>query len=758
MYRVLLRIKRLIKKFLKVKAESRQKQVSRLRSKISKFAMLILATVLISLLYPGENLLFPLDFPRKGEIVFEDIVAPFQITVGKTPQEIQDEKRTAADAIPIILIYNTAVVDSLLARFSQFIASADSSLKPHKIRQKGSAKQPVNPEFLFDSLGTAINSYYPFVEAGSIAGILKAGNLSKVQSIIRDILVNEIYFTGVLSDLGTLPDPKIRSIIIRIDKREIFLVRDKLLDLPRAYVNYLTALNNHSLIDSFDVDAYYDLGRNFIVPNLIVDTMEIQARRIAAMNEISPVREVVMTGEIIARAGGRITERQEKILEAMYRQTGALARGENWFMPFLPALARMILVLVALLMLYLYLYYFRNQIYLSNPKILALFLIYGLELLFIYIIGIKLALSVYLYPLAIFSILVTILFDSEVGIFNTFILALLLGILHRFNFTIVLMTIIVGTVASYSTQHVRHRSEFFRSIIYLAISYVALIYLIESFKVSLPVGTITLSEFGVVNSIISPLLTVGILPFFESLFGFTTDLTLLELADLNRPLLKRLSMEAPGTYHHSIVVGNLAEAAAKAIDANSLLARVGAYYHDIGKMEIPEYFVENQLGIKSKHDYLTPTMSAVILSSHVKKGRILGEEADLPDEVLNFIEEHHGTMPMTYFYNKAKEQGIENPAMDDFRYPGPRPRRRETAIVMLADTAEAASRTLSEPKPARIRSLVQNIINDRFQSGELEDCPLTLKDLAEIRESFVQILIGVFHQRIEYPKREEPAA
>ncbi len=719
--------------------------------------MLILATVLISLLYPAQNLFFPLDFPRKGEITFEDIVAPFQITVGKTPQEIQDERRAAADAIPIILVYNTKVVDSLLARFDQFMTSADSSLKSHRVRPKGVSKQPVYSESLIDSLAGALNASYPFVETGSIAGILKTGNLPKAHSITRDILVNELYFTGVMSNLETLPDPKIRSIIIRIEKREIFLVRDKLLDLPRAYVNFLTALNNHSLVDSFNVDAYYDLGRNFIVPNLVVDTLDIQARRIAAMNEISPVREMVMSGEIIAHAGGRISDRQEKVLEAMYRQMEIQARGESWFMPFFPILARMILVLVAFLMLYLYLYYFRTQIYLSNPKILALFLIYGLELLLIYVIGIRLGLSVYLYPLAIFSILVTILFDSEAGIFNSFILALLLGVLHRFNFTIVIMTIIVGTVASYSTQHVRHRSEFFRSIIYLAITYVGLIYLIESFKVSPPAGTMNLIGYGVVNGIISPLLTIGILPFFESLFGFTTDLTLLELSDLNRPILKRLSLEAPGTYHHSIVVGNLAEAAAKAIDANSLLARVGAYYHDIGKIEIPEYFVENQLGIKSKHDYLTPTMSAIILSSHVKKGRMLGEEADLPDEILNFIEEHHGTMLMSYFYNKAKEQGIESPTTDEFRYPGPKPRIRETAIVMLADTVEAASRTLSEPKPARIRNLVQNIINDRFQSGELEECPLTLKDLAEIRESFVQILIGVFHQRIEYPKREESA-
>jgi putative nucleotidyltransferase with HDIG domain len=214
-------------------------------------------------------------------------------------------------------------------------------------------------------------------------------------------------------------------------------------------------------------------------------------------------------------------------------------------------------------------------------------------------------------------------------------------------------------------------------------------------------------------------------------------------------------MEAPGTYHHSIIVGNLAESAAKAIDANPLLARVGAYYHDIGKMEIPEYFVENQLGIKSKHESLNPTMSALVLASHVKKGRIIGEEAGLPDAVLNFIEEHHGTTMMSFFYNKAKEMDLPIESEDEFRYPGPKPQSKETAIVMLADSTEAASRTLDKPTSARIRNLIQKLINDKFTSGELTQCGLTLKDLNDIREAFVSILIGVFHQRIPYPKEEK---
>lgn len=755
MYRFLIRLKRLLKRILKVKAVTRQAPPSGTRSKIEKYVMLALAAALIALLYPADNLFFPLDFPRKGEIAFEDIIAPFQITVSKSPQEIQEEKKAAADAIPVILEYNKGTVDSIYARFEQFMKTADSAEKIILQKQKGSARPANGGDSLIDAAASSITAQYPFVDAGAVRRLLRSNEISLLKNVVSDIMRNDIYFYGVIADLNSLPDLKNRSIIVRVDDRELFVLRDKLLDLPRAYVNFLAALNNRSLTDSIDVDLYYDIGRHFIIPNLGLNAAEMGARREAVAESITTISEVVAAGEVIIRAGSRITPRQEKILESMYRQMESLAREGGWMGPFLPVLARLLLIIVAFLILYLYLYHFHNQIYVSNPKIMALLLIYGLELLLIYLIGIKLNLSIYLFPVAIFSILVTILFDAEIGMFNTFILALLLGILHRFNFSIVLTTIIIGTVACYSTQRVRHRNEFFRSILYLSINYLALIFLTESFKVSPPSDMLNLMGYGLANAILSPLLTIGILPLFESLFGFTTDITLLELSDLNRPLLKRLSLEAPGTYHHSIIVGSLAEAGAKAIEANALLARVGAYYHDIGKMEIPEYFVENQLGIKSKHDKLTPTMSAIILASHVKKGRIMGEDADLPDEVLNFIEEHHGTMTMTYFLNKAKELGIENASEDDFRYPGPRPRTRETAIVMLADTVEAASRTLAEPKPARIANLVQKIINDRIQSGELEECPLTLKDLAQIKEAFVQILIGVFHYRIEYPKKDD---
>jgi putative nucleotidyltransferase with HDIG domain len=249
-------------------------------------------------------------------------------------------------------------------------------------------------------------------------------------------------------------------------------------------------------------------------------------------------------------------------------------------------------------------------------------------------------------------------------------------------------------------------------------------------------------------------MVLGMAPIIESLFGYTTDIKLLELANLDHPLLKDLILQAPGTYHHSIIVGSLVEAGAKSIAANPLLARVSAYYHDIGKLKKPLYFIENAGGMENKHDHLTPTMSSLILTSHVKDGVELAHENRLGERIVHIIQQHHGTSLISYFYQKAKEK--ENPEMDsidekDFRYPGPKPQTKEAGIVMLADAVEAASRTLSEPTPSRIKGLVQRIVNNIFLDGQMEECELTLKDLQKIEESFSRILTAYFHQRIDYP-------
>ena len=246
------------------------------------------------------------------------------------------------------------------------------------------------------------------------------------------------------------------------------------------------------------------------------------------------------------------------------------------------------------------------------------------------------------------------------------------------------------------------------------------------------------------------LLVTLLLPLLESLFSVTTDITLLELADLNRPILRKLMLDAPGTYHHSLVVGSLSEAAAEAVGGNPLLSRVSAYYHDIGKIDKAEYYVENQSSARSRHEKLSPTMSCLIIEAHVREGADIARREKLPKAILNGVLEHHGTTLMTFFYHKA-HQADPDVEERDFRYPGPKPRSKETAVLMLADAVEAAARSLTEPTPSRIRGVVTRILDARVEDGQLDECPITFEDLAKIRESFIPILTALFHARVHYP-------
>jgi hypothetical protein len=244
---------------------------------------------------------------------------------------------------------------------------------------------------------------------------------------------------------------------------------------------------------------------------------------------------------------------------------------------------------------------------------------------------------------------------------------------------------------------------------------------------------------------------MGILPLVERLYQVPSDITLLELSDLNRPLLRRLMLESPGTYHHSLIVGNLAEMAAEAVGANSLLARVGAYYHDIGKITKPEYYTENEGSGRSRHAGLAPSMSALVIKSHVAEGLEIARREKLPRAVRAAIAQHHGSSVVAFFYAKALEQDPITPEAA-YRYPGPKPQSRETAIVMLADAVEGASRSLTEPTPARLRGLVNKIVNMRLGEGELDESGLNLSDVARIREAFVTVLTARFHTRVAYPE------
>lgn len=742
MLKPLLKLKRSVKRLLKVKREI-DPTISHRRSRILvKYLLAAVSILLITLLYPASDLRSPIDIPRLGEISHENIIADFSFSIHKDGAQLAEERKLAAQSTPLYIDYGDEVAENVLADLRRLPVAAASLLS-------------AGNDLPFDSIVARLKLDYPFLSNVWLRKVLETDSLEQMIAVIDTILGDDVYYYGVINDTASLPSPEYKSIVIRKKRRELLMVRNQLIDQHRAYNILIDRLNELNNENGIDVDFYYEIGRHFILPNSSYDMLATRVARDSAVRAISSIESNVTRSDLLVRRGEKVDAAKERILNAYAGEMQKQAAARGWWHATIPVISRLILVSSIIILIFLFLYHFRPDVFWSNNKLLALFIIIGLELFLVNFIGFPLIPSVYLYPIAILSILITVLFDARLGVFITLLVALLLGILNRFDFTITLITALAGLAACFSAGEIRRRSEFYRIIIFVSMAYVIITLAVESIKLSPAADLVALCGYGLINGFISPVLTIGILPMFESLFGFSTNITLLELADLNHPLLKQLSISAPGTYHHSIVVGTLAEAAAKDIGANPLLARVGSYYHDIGKMEIPEYFVENQLGIKSKHEALNPTMSALVIASHVKKGRRMGEEAGLPDDVLNFVEEHHGTTTMTYFYNKAMEMDLPISSDQEFRYPGPKPQTKETAIVMLADSTEAASRTLDNPTSARIRNLIQKLINDKFGSGELTECPLTLKDLTDIREAFVSILIGVFHRRIAYPKKRD---
>jgi putative nucleotidyltransferase with HDIG domain len=366
----------------------------------------------------------------------------------------------------------------------------------------------------------------------------------------------------------------------------------------------------------------------------------------------------------------------------------------------------------------------------------------------------------YLFPIASGAMLVRIVINSEVAIIFATLISFLSAALMGNQLSFFIFALIGSVVGAHKVARCEQRSVLIKA--GLTVGSVNLLTILSYNLISgNPFKMALLSDLtmGFLGGSLASVFVLGIAPMIEGLFGYTTDIKLLELANMDNPTLKDLILQAPGTYHHSVIVGSLAEAAAKSIAANPLLARVSAYYHDIGKLKKPLYFIENAGGLENKHDHLAPSMSSLILISHVKDGLELARENRLGQRVAHIIQQHHGTSLISYFYQKAKEK--ENPEMDslneeEFRYPGPKPQTKEAGIVMLADAVEAASRTLSEPTSSRIKSLVQRITNSIFLDGQLEECELTLKDLQKIGESFSRILTAIFHQRIDYPTTPTP--
>ncbi len=362
----------------------------------------------------------------------------------------------------------------------------------------------------------------------------------------------------------------------------------------------------------------------------------------------------------------------------------------------------------------------------------------------------------YIVPLFFFGMVLRIVLFSEAAIILVVLFALSVSFVLENTISMVLYFFLGNICAAYFSGKCERRNMILRAGLLTSLIMCLVTFLLNVFTGDSLSGIPLRLSFVLIAGILSSFIAMGLLPVVEYLFDYTTDIRLLELADLEHPLLEEMMINAPGTYHHSIVVGNLSKAAAERIGANPLLARVAAYYHDVGKLKMPHYFIENRKGFEDAHKALSPSMSALIIHSHVKEGTELAARFRLGTKLEDIVRQHHGTSLVSYFYSRAKER--EDPTLHiieekDFRYAGPKPQTKEAGIVMLADAVEAASRTLEDPTPKRIESHVQQIIERIFVDGQLDECELTMKDLYGIEKSFTNILLGIFHHRIEYPEK-----
>ncbi len=600
--------------------------------------------------------------------------------------------------------------------------------------------------------------------------ILEKNNFSKNIEDLLIRIIREILENGVVKNKERLLREAAGGIILKYsDTGSEVLVKslrkfyglDQAKTMVRIIGQPLLKNSNYNLRN-----LIVDFAQRLLRPNISLNYIETNRRKEKAAAEVKPILYRVKAGEMILREGERISAKHMQKLRSLQSEI----KKEKIFANSLGAA----LILVSLFIItYILRLNHQSETTISHNK--DLLFVTSLFIIFILITVISVSVAETLashasFPVSETSILFGIPLAASamtaclfLGYNNAIFLAIVFSICSAFifpdKFEFLIYFIMSSVMAAYWAQHCRERKVLIKAGVKIGFLNMALavslgLYSGDCFSFDFIWNLV----FAFIGGIGAGALTTGIAPLFEMIFDYTSDIKLLELANLDRPILRRLMLEAPGTYHHSVVVGSMVEAAAAEIGVNPLAAKVCGYYHDIGKLKKPLYFIENQANGKNKHDKLAPSMSSLILISHIKDGVEIARQNKLGDIIINAIQQHHGTSLISYFYNKAKKiKGDDSVTVDDFRYPGPKPQTWMAGLVLLADVVEAASRTLTNPTPSRIQWHVQTTINRIFAEGELDECDLTLKDLHKIAKSFNKILNGIHHHRIEYPEKKQTA-
>ena len=734
--------------------------------------------IIVAFLFPeGKALKYTYQI---NDVTREPIIAPFTFSIQKSKEKLQSDIDERIKNIPFVFFRDDLKVNEQKEKLEEFFLIArkiiiknwdmeDSKTLVYE-RRYHKQYEKAKAEFISDSssLEISLNDFfekYPFTKDNEIwkRYLLREKN-DKFFKILdqnkRHIL--QICRNRWTEGIYDIPNLDIKSNKIEVNQGNVpdLAFPRNFNDLDEAWIKARKELlTTFSKEDPFR-DLGYDLIIEFMEPNLLFNKQITEKRQISEINKIPLSQGVVLKNELIVDANIRITN---DVLQKLNSLSVAITKETSdsiWLKYISSFFGRLILVSVNFSLFFFFLIVYRIDLFRDWKMILLISIIFLLQLGLAYIFVIRLEWSEYLIPVTVGAMTLTILFDVQIGFMAITSIAILIGLMIGQNTDFIIVSLFTSTIAVYNSRELRKRSQLFFTMFSLIASGIIVVFGLGFFKENSWSLMINDIQFLVIISVLAPLLTYGLIGIFEIFFEVTTDLTLIELLDYDHPLLKRAQQETNGTFNHSIVVGNLAEACANAIGAHSLLCRVGAYYHDIGKMAKSEYFIENQYGGPNRHDKITHTMSAKIIRSHVNEGLRLAKDYGLPKLVSDFIPMHHGTTRVEYFYRMAlKEAERDGGKVDEsfFRYPGPKPNTKETGILMICEAIEAAVRSIKEPDILKIETMINKIIKSRIEDGQLSDCPLTLDELEKIKgkidgnTGMLPVLRGIYHIRVEYP-------
>lgn len=709
----------------------------------TKFLLGFVTIILIVIMFPkGESIEFEVS---EGAIwLYDDLIAPFSFPIKKSDEVYSREVNAAKRSVyPVFLDESTNKQKSIetLKNYNAYLIKAiDESIETK-------STVVTNPTFL-STPSFLILQNLRIKERN----LIRSGNQLKNFFNAAVDALSSIYVTGVLSiDTGTqLRD----SIALRKGNFDTIEPISEYLFLDQVKKEIAERVERTEFTEEIKT-ALLEYTTHFLLPTIVFSSELTDEETTQAQNNVSRYSGIVNENERIIAKHDRITKDIKLKIESYKEAKGDLiGQGAS----ILQSVGKFFHIGLILSLLVTYLYLFRKKIFYDNQKLLMFVIIILFVSFVTFLINqVKVQAPLqYMIFIPAASMLLTIMFDSRIGFYSTVIMTLITGALRGNDYTFMTMNLIAGGIAVYSVRDIKNRSQIFRSFLFILLGYILSIFAFGFERFATVDNMLIESAFAATNALISPVLTYGLLIFFERFFKITTDLTLLELSNFDRPLLKELARKAPGTFNHSMTMGTLAEAAAEKIGANPLLARIGAYYHDVGKTISPQNFVENQLNNQNVHENLTPEESVSMIVQHVNEGIELAKENKLPKEIIDFIPMHHGRMVMSYFYERAKKiYGEEKVKVDDFRYPGPKPNTKETAIVMLADGCESAVRSIENPDPTKVENVIDSIFKSRIDDRQLEESPVNFRDIKIMKEEFLNILLGQHHRRIKYPKQEE---